>query len=94
MSEDSPKPFTNEELNYWSKTGGPIQSQVAKRLASRVLELEAENERQRELLKGIVHFADGFLVYRTDSPAGFALAQWLEAAEHELSKGESDEQGS
>ncbi len=53
------KPFTDEELRDWAKTGGFMQSRVAKRLAARVLELEAENKRLRE---GLFWIADiGFV---------------------------------
>jgi hypothetical protein len=51
---DLQKPFTDEELRDWAKTGGFMQSRVAKRLAARVLELEAENKRLREGLKPFV----------------------------------------
>ncbi|MFN8994586.1 MAG: hypothetical protein ACK5X3_13125 [Pseudomonadota bacterium] len=54
---DLQKPFTDEELRDWAKTGGFMQSRVAKRLAARVLELEAENKRLREGLVNIKNLA-------------------------------------
>lgn len=49
-STDLQKPFTDEELKHWAKTGGAMQSLVAKRLAARVLELEDQNARLQSLL--------------------------------------------
>lgn len=40
--------FTDEELKHWAKTGGTMQSLVAKRLAAEVIRLRAENKRLRE----------------------------------------------
>lgn len=34
-----------------------------------------------ECLDGIVHFTDGFGLYRTQSPAGIALEQWINEAD-------------
>ena len=39
-----------------------------------------------ECLEGIVHFTDGFGFYRTQSPAGVALEQWIEAAKDEIAR--------
>lgn len=79
------KPFTNEELNYWSKTGGPIQSQVAKRLAARVLELEAENARLQEVLNTpeVNNFLDGVTL-----EAQHQRERW--GAAHDAGKGPLD----
>ncbi len=61
---DLQKPFTDEELRDWAKTGGFMQSRVAKRLAARVLELEAENKMLREGLQSIVDFAPSYYSHR------------------------------
>lgn len=39
-----------------------------------------------EALEGIVHFTDGFGFYRTQSPAGKALEQWIEGARAAIAK--------
>ncbi len=49
---DLQKPFTDEQLRDWAKTGGLMKSRAAKLLAARLIELEAENKRLREGLSG------------------------------------------
>jgi hypothetical protein len=38
------------------------------------------NKEMLELLEGIVHFSDGFVVYSKDGPVGDELRKWIEAA--------------
>lgn len=40
-------------------------------------------------LEGIVHFADGFAFYRTESPAGKALEEWINGARYVIAKATS-----
>ena len=46
-----------------------------------------------EALDGIIHFSDGFDFYRTQSPAGKALEEWIGAAREAIAKATTTEQG-
>lgn len=39
-----------------------------------------------EALEGVVHFADGFGMYHTESPAGIALRDWINGAHAAIAK--------
>lgn len=42
-------------------------------------------------LDGIVHFADGFVVYYNDGPLGKALRSWIEGARTALAKARGED---
>tara|TARA_R110000868_G_C10802167_1_gene757169 strand:+ start:308 stop:517 length:210 start_codon:yes stop_codon:yes gene_type:complete len=63
--------------------------QSAEKALRRIEQAKAINAAAPDMLAaldGIVHFADGFTFYRTASPAGKALEDWIEEARSVIEK--------